>query len=183
MPCHSSLRRTLLAALTLAAVLLPAVPATAQDGPIKIAVVDLEVIVARSAAGQDLQKKLDAFQKTVQTDIEQMQSQARDIRQRVADGVNSLTEDKLAELQKQYEDKTIEIRRMRDDKTREGQKMQAEGLREIEKQLEPVFERVRDQGNYDLILNNVPGVVVMAGERVDITGKVIAELDKQAAGN
>jgi Skp family chaperone for outer membrane proteins len=55
--------------------------------------------------------------------------------------------------------------------------MQSEGLREIEKQLEPVFEKVRDEGGYDLILNRVPGVVVMAGQRVDITQKVIDRLN------
>ena len=50
---------------------------------------------------------------------------------------------------------------------------------DIEKQLQPVFEKIRDEGAYDLILNNTPGVVVMAGPRVDITQNVIARL----AGN
>lgn len=156
-------------------------PAAAQDAPVKIAVVDLDAVVARSPAGKQLQKKLEDFQKNIQTQAETMQAEARDLRQRIADGVNSLSEDKLDELQKQYEDKMIEIRRFRDDKQREGQKMQNEGLREIEQQLEPIFEKVRDDNGYDLILNRVPGVVVMAGERVDITQQVIQTLE--AGGN
>ena len=35
------------------------------------------------------------------------------------------------------------------------------------------FIQIRDQGGYDLILNNVPGVVVMAADRIDITQQVI----------
>lgn len=157
--------------------MLAALPVLAQDGAIKIAVVDLEVIVAQSPAGKELEGRLDKFQQQVQAEIDAMNTKAKDIRQRLADGVNSLSEDKLAELQKQFEDEQIKMKRLRDDRTREGQKMQTEGLRDIEKQLEPIFKVVRDEGGYDLILNRVPGVVVMAGERVDITQKVIERLN------
>jgi Skp family chaperone for outer membrane proteins len=163
--------------LSLSLSMLAALPVFAQDGAIKIAVVDLEVIVAQSPAGKELEGRLDKFQQQVQAEIDAMNTKAKDIRQRLADGVNSLSEDKLAELQKQFEDEQIKMKRLRDDRTREGQKMQTEGLRDIEKQLEPIFKVVRDEGGYDLILNRVPGVVVMAGERVDITQKVIERLN------
>ncbi len=162
--------------LSLAMTCFLAMPALAQDGPIKIAVVDLDAVVAQSPAGQALNNKLEQFQKQVQTEIDTMTNRAKELRQRLADGVNSLSEEKLAELQKQFEDEGIKMKRLKDDKTREGQKMQNEGLRDIEKQLEPVFKQVRDEGGYDIILNKVPGVVVMAGERVDITQKVLAKL-------
>ena len=34
----------------------------------------------------------------------------------------------------------------------------------------------------DLILNNVPGIVVMANERVDITGVIVERLNAQSGG-
>ncbi len=92
-----------------------------------------------------------------------------------------LSEDKLNQLQKDYEDATIDIRRFQDDKQREGQKMQTEGLRVIEKQLQPVFEKIREEGGYDLIINNVAGVVVMANDKVDITPLVVERLNAAAA--
>ena len=155
--------------------------AVGQDNPINIVVVDLERVVGLSAAGQTLQGKLAKFQQDTKTEGDQMANDARDIRQRIADGVNSLSEDKLAELQKEYEDATIAIRRFQDDKQREGQKMQSEGLREIEKQLQPVFEQIRAEGGYDLILNNTAGVVVMANEKVDITPLVVEKLNAAVA--
>ena len=163
----------------LGAVLLTlAAPALAQDSsPIKIAVVDLDVIVAQSKAGRELAEKLQGLQASAQAELDRMQKEAADLRTRIAEGANTLSDDKLAEMQKEYEDKMIAIRRYNDDKQREGQKMQQEGLQEIEKQLEPVFEKVRTENGYDLILNRVPGVVVMAGERVDITKKVIDTLN------
>ncbi len=149
--------------------------------PVKIAVVDLELVVAQSASGKALQAKLEQFQKDVQTQAEQMQTKARDIQAQIANGANTLSEDKLSQLQKELEDQGIAIRRLRDDKQREGQKMQTEGLRAIEGQLEPVFEAIQNENGYDLILNNVPGVVVMAKETVDITPMVVDRLNAQAA--
>lgn len=166
------------AALVAAALLLSTVPAVAQDGgPIRIAVVDLERLVASSKLGQDLQNELRAFEEQVKAEGQTKQDALADLRKRLAEGANSLTDDKLAELQKQFEDATIDLRRFRDDKQREGQKIQAEGLRKIEQQMEPVFEKIRDEEGYDLILNYVPGVVVMANERVDITPKVLERLN------
>lgn len=150
--------------------------AFAQGDAIKIAVVDLDVVVAQSPAGKELNSRLEKFQTQVQAEIDTMTNRAKELRQRLADGVNSLSEDKLSELQKQFEDEGIKMKRLKDDKTREGQKMQNEGLREIEKQLEPIFKQIRDEGSYDIILNRVPGMVVMASERVDITQKVIDRL-------
>jgi Skp family chaperone for outer membrane proteins len=149
----------------------------AQEAPIKIAVVNLDYIVAQSPAGRSLQDKLQSFEKEVRGEVEARTQAARALRQRLIEGANSLADDKLSEMQKELEDATISIRRYRDDKERQGQKMQQEGLKEIEKQLEPVFEKVRESGQYDLILNNVPGVVVMAGPRADITQKVLDALN------
>ncbi len=150
--------------------------------PVKIAVVDLELVVAQSASGKALQAKLEQFQSDVQAQAETMSTKARELQTQITNGANSLSEEKLSELQKQLEDAGIAIRRLRDDKQREGQKMQTEGLREIEGQLEPVFEAIQNEQGYDLILNNVPGVVVMAKETVDITPMVVERLNAAAGG-
>lgn len=171
-------------ATTLFALLLAglAFPAAAQEATIKIAVVDLEAVVALSPGGQALGKELEEFEASVKSEVEQMRDQARQLQQRIQEGRNSLSEDKLAEMQKQLEDLSIAQRRLLDDRQREGQKKQQEGLKKIEKQLEPVFDKIRDEEGYDLILNRVPGVVVMAGERVDITQMVIDRLKAEPAG-
>lgn len=174
------------AVLMLVAVLLlgsGVLPLGAQETTIRIAVVDLEVVVARSEAGKQLQASLEGFQKQIQDEGKAMADKARDLQRRMAEGRNSLAEEKLAELEKQYEDETIALRRFRDDKQREGQKMQTEGLQEIERQLEPIFKEIQEQDGYDLILNNVPGVVVMANPKVDITPRVVELLNAKAASS
>ena len=156
-------------------------PVVAQDAPVKIAVVDVEVIVAESPQGKALQARLEQFQTQVQGDMQRMQNDAQAIQQRITDGANSLSDDRLAELNKELEDATIAIRRYRDDKQREGNKMQEEGLMGIEQVLQPVFAQVRDEMGFDLILNRVPGVVLMTSDRVDITPLMIQRLNAASA--
>ena len=156
-------------------------PLAAQEAPVKIAVVDVEVVVAESPQGKALQTRLEQFQTQVQSELQRLQNDAQAIQQRITDGSNSLSEDRLSELNKELEDATIAMRRYRDDKQREGTKIQEEGLMGIEQILQPVFEQVRTEMGFDIILNRVPGVVLMMSERVDITPLMIQRLNASTA--
>ena len=182
MPSRIRVSGLLFAAIAAAALAAGAASVAAQERPINVGVVNLDYVVANSPAGKALQEKLAKFQEEAQGEIDAKTAATAAIRQRGVDGANSLTEEKLAELQQELEDAQIAVRRLRETKQREGQKMQEEGLKEIEKQLEPVFTAVRDEGGYDLILNNVPGVVLMVGEGVDITQKVVDKLKAGGGG-
>jgi outer membrane protein len=154
--------------------------AFAQDN-LKIGVVNLDQVLVESNVGKALQAKLEEFTNGVQSEGETKTEAALALRQQIADGANTLSEEKLAELQQEYEAAATEIRRFRDDKQREGQKMQQEGLAGVEQQLDPIFRAIRDEGSYDLILNYAPGVVVMLSERIDITPLVIERLNAATA--
>ena len=153
-------------------------PVGAQEAPLKIAVVDVEIVVAESPQGKALQVRLEQFQNQVQAEMQRLQNDAQAIQQRITDGANSLSEDRLSELNKELEDATIAMRRYRDDKQREGNKILEEGLVGIEQVLQPVFAQVRDEMGFDLILNRVPGVVLMISERVDVTALMIQRLNE-----
>lgn len=159
-----------------------AAAAAAQERPIAIAVVDLDRVVAQSAAGQALEARLSGFEREVKAQLAARQEAANDMRRRATEGAGSLSEEKLAELQNEYEDAIGQLRRLRDDKQREGEKIQADGLREIEKRLEPVIRKVREDGGYDLILNRVPGFVLMVKEPIDVTQAVMEAFDAAGGG-
>jgi Skp family chaperone for outer membrane proteins len=151
--------------------------AFAQTAPAVVAVINLNQVVANSPGGKALSSRLEEFQQQAQRELGVLAGKAQDVRKQVAEGANTLTQEKVAELQKDYEDQQIAIRRLQESKQREAQKLQNEGLAEIEKQLKPVIEAVRVEGGYDLILNNAPGVIVLVGPRIDITKTVIDKLN------
>ena len=146
---------------------------------VKIAVIDLDYVVANSPGGKRLQAQLESFQQQVQAQGDSMSQEASNKRQQLAEGAGNLSELQRNELQKQFEELAVEISRFRDDKQREGQKMQHEGLRQIEQQLEPVFKQFKDENGYDLMLNNVPGVVIMASDKVNVTEQLMQLLNEQ----
>ena len=173
--------RTFLQASALAVSLLAlaplAQPAMAQEDPIKIAVVNMEQVIARSAAGSALNDKLQAFQNEAQEQIAEQQKAIQEMREKVTEATtNGEDQAQLINLQKQFEDATLQLRRFSDDKQREAQKIRAEGLKEIQAQFDPVFEAIQQEFSYDLILNQQPGVVLMVGDRVNITDMVIERL-------
>ena len=146
---------------------------TETIAPTKVGVVDLEFVVAMSKQGLELQQQLENFQRSVQLEAERMNAEAVDIRNKIAEGANSLSQDQLFQLQKDFEDKGIEINRFRDDKQREGQKIQAEGLRQIELAMEPKAKLLIEREGVEILLNHVAGVVVMATENVDLSKKLV----------
>ena len=149
---------------------------TAQEEPLKIAVVNMDQVIAQSTAGAALNEQLSAFQEETRGQIEAQQKRIQELRQKVSDGVNTEDQAQLVNLQKQYEDASLQLRRFSDDKSREAQKIQAEGLQEIEKQFQPVFEAIQEEFDYDLILNQQSGVVLMVGDRINITQTMIDRL-------
>ncbi len=172
--------RSLLSAGLLAASLIIvtplATPVQAQDEPLKIAVVNMEQVIAQSAAGSALNEKILAFRKEAQAQVEEQQKIIEDLRQKVSDAASGDDQAQLVNMQKQYEDATLVLRRFRDDKAREAQKIRDEGLQEIQAQFEPVFKAIQEEFSYDLILNQQSGVVLMVGDRVNITQTVIDRL-------
>lgn len=148
-----------------------------SDRPFTIAVVDMEAVVTNSLNGRQLSEELDAFRQSVGSEVERRQNEARAVQQQIADGANSLSPERLAELRRNYDQAVADLRRYGEEQQREGQRRQEAGLRAIEQQLEPVFEQIQAEAGYDLILNRAPGVVIMAGERADITEQVIRRLE------
>lgn len=159
-------------AIALLAIPIMSHTALAQDEPLRIAVVNMDQVIAQSAAGSALNEKLQAFQTEAQAQSEERQKTIQDLRQKVSDAVDG-DQAQLVNLQKQFEDARIALVRFRDDKAREAQKIRSEGLQDIQKQFEPVFNAIQEEFNYDLILNQQSGVVMMVGDRINITQMVI----------
>lgn len=140
-----------------------------DDRPFTIAVVDLDAVVANSPAGRALDQEIDAFQQSVQSEVDRRRDEARSLQQELREGAGTMTPARQAELRQSLERIMNDVRRYTDDQQREGQ-------------LEPVLEQLQADMGYDVILNRVPGVVVMTGDRADITDEVIRRLEALSGG-
>ncbi len=152
---------------------------TVQAEDYKIAVVNIEAVIANSQPGKDLQEKLQEFRNQARSEVKVRVDKATELQQQAQDGAASLSAQKAADLKRQYEDEAVAIKRLQQDKQAEGQTLQANGLKEIEKLLGPIFEQLREEGGYDLILDSSGSVssIIMYSEKVDISKLVLDRLN------
>lgn len=163
-----------LGALFLPMLLLAAQPARTQEGPIKIAVADIERIVTQSAAGQEMARKVEALRQSAEQQLKERADALATLKTRIGTTTDLAQRNQLST---EYERGAIDFQRFKDDKEREGQKLQKKLLAEIEVQLGPLFRAMRDEKGYDLILARTPGITLVVGERVDITNEILERYD------
>lgn len=156
--------------------------ATPADAQVKVAVIDIQKVLAESASGKAAQTEIEALQQAKRSELEAKRQELLDLRKRAEEGALSLAEDKLAELQKEYEDKAIAFKRLEDDANRELQKRGEQLMGKIERQILPVINQLGQEQGYTLIFNKFQSGLVYAADSVDITGDVIARLDATNAG-
>lgn len=164
------------------ALLVAAAPVAAQ-GPVKVAVIDVERILLESNRGKAALEEIEALRKQKQAEAEGMQTRAADLRRQVEEGRLSLSQERLAQLEKQLEDSVIALRRFNDDATRELTKKRNEVLDQIEQSVFPVINEIGKEGGYTLIFNKYNSGLVYANESVDITAQVIQRYNSSGAGS
>jgi len=176
--------KTLTILLVLCAALTGVVPAFAQaaGGGVKVAVIDVERILLESERGKAALAEIESLRAQKQEEGTTRQKEISDLRQRLADGRLSLSEDKLAELRKQAEDKMIALQRFQDDANRELGKKRDEVLKTIEDSVFPVINELGKEGGYTLVFNKFSSGLVYADEAIDITAKVIERYNQRTAG-
>jgi outer membrane protein len=175
-PIHM-LRNTI---LIFAMLLLAAPSAIAQDTtPPKIAVVDIDRVLLQSDLGKKLQEKLQGIADAARGKGEDIANKMRDIQEKLQDGEASLSDSQKSEMGKQFQDYQIQLQRLDDDTKREVQRLQNEGLADIQVKVRPVLSKIQESANYDLILNANNNAVISWTPRVDITKRIIDELNAQ----
>jgi outer membrane protein len=166
----------------LAAVLLAAATAASAQAPaaVKVAVIDVQRIVADSTAGKATVGELETFGKEQSGALQARREELSTLQRRISEGRLTLSEEALADLERQVEEKEIQLRRATDDAQREFQKRQEQALGRIEGRVMPIIQQIGEEGGYTMIFRKFESGLVYAAAGVDITDQVIARLDAEA---
>lgn len=143
----------------------------------KVAVIDVQRLVFESATGKEVIERLKNLREQKSAEGAGLQQEIEDLQQRVADGRLSLSEDRLADLEKDLEDKMILLRRFSDDADRELQKEQEEAFSRIERQVMPIISEVGAEQGFTVIFNKFNSGLLYAEDQVDITDMILARFD------
>lgn len=156
-----------------------AAPAFAQtSAPLRLAVIDVQRVLNSSAAGKAAQEKLKKLQDQKMAQAQKLQEDAKAIDTEINTKKLSLSEDKLADLQKQLSDKQLALQRFGQDADRELGEARDRELAALEGKIKPVIDQIGKEMGLAAIFNKFESGLVYASDAIDITDVVIKRFNE-----
>jgi len=152
-------------------VLAMALPASAQQ--LNIAVIDVQRVVTESDPGKQALQKLKELQDAKIDEGRAIQQELAAMQEQMSKQRFTLSEERLAELNKQMEDAQIALQRFQDDAERELDESRRRELGGLEGRIIPVINQIGVERGFTLIFNKFQSGLVYADDTVDITDEVI----------
>jgi len=159
-----------------------AVPTFAQTQPARLAVIDVQRVLASSSAGKAASDRLKKMQEDRVTRAKQMDDEMQKLDADINSKKLSLSEEKLTEMAKQLSDRKIAAQRYAQDAEREMGEARDRALLELENKIKPVIDSIGKEMGLAAIFNKFESGLVYASEAIDITDTVIKRFNENAGG-
>ena len=145
----------------------------AQTSPSRVAVIDVRKVLLESTAGKASFERLSKMQADRAAQAQKMNEELGGLESELKQKQMSLSQEKLAELNKQFTDKKVALTRYAQDAERELGEARDRELSNLEKQIIPVINEVGKEMGFALIFNRQESGLVYASDAIDITSVVI----------
>ena len=159
----------------------PAPAAPAGGGALnRIAYIDVQRVLARSAAGVAAREALEREKATMQKEMDGRRVELEKLREEIEKKGALLTPDARRERQEQFERKRRDAARLADDFQKELEKKESVLLQKVLQDVSGIIERVGKEKNYYMIVEKRGAGVIYAAADADLTDEVIRAYDQQA---
>jgi outer membrane protein len=167
-----------LVSIAVAALAAPMFAQTAAPG--RVAVIDVQRVLANSSAGKAASERLKKMQEDRVAKAKQMDDEMQKLDSDINTTKLSLSEDKLADMTKQLSDKKIAAQRFAQDAEREMGEARDRALLELENKIKPVIDQIGKEQGLAVIFNKFESGLVYASDAIDITDSVIKRFNDAA---
>lgn len=158
-----------------------AVPTFAQTAPSRMAVFNVQKVLADSNAGKAAYEKLKKIQDEKTAQAKKMDDDLKALDTQINSKSMSLSEDKLTDLRKQFSDKKIALQRFAQDADREIGVARDRELQQLEVLLMPVITEIGKEMGFAAIFNRGDSGIVYASDAIDITDIVTKRFNDSTA--
>ncbi len=162
---------------TAIALVLSCAPLFAQSSP--IAIINIQDAITRTEEGQKLIKELQERYAPKSQELEAMQAEVNNLRSKLNQGANTMSEDAKRDLVRQIQQKERDGQRAVEDARGEFNQEQQAIFNEIGGKLMTVITKYAADKNYSIVLDisSPQSPVLYAVNEVNITNDVIAAYD------
>jgi outer membrane protein len=147
---------------------------------IKIGYIDVQRVLARSAAGVAAREQLEKERGGIQKEMDGRRQELEKLRDEIEKKGPLMTADARREKQEQFERKRRDAARAADDFQKELEKREATLLQKVLQEMGGVIERVGKEKNYYMIVEKRNAGVLYATTDADLTDEVIRAYDREA---
>jgi len=155
-----------------------AAPMFAQNAPARMAVIDVQKVLTQSTAGKAAYDKLKKMQEDKLEKAKAMDEEVRKLDTDINTKKISLSEDKLADMQKQLAEKRISMQRYAQDADREITEARDKELQALEAKIKPVIDSLGKEMGIAAIFNKFESGLVYASDAIDVTDMVIKRFNE-----
>lgn len=156
-----------------------AIPALAQSSaPARVAVIDVNKVLAQSAAGKAAAAKLKQAQEDKMARAQKMDDEIRALDTDINTKKISLSEEKLADMTKQLSDKKIAMQRFAQDADRELGEARDRVMQDLNVKIMPVVDQIGKEMGLAAIFNKFESGLIYASDAIDITDTVIKRFNE-----
>ena len=173
------MRRKVLA-IGLAYVLGMAGSSVAQDKPLKIAIINIQMSIAQSSDGQEAAKGLQARFAPKRAELEKQQKEINDLQTQLRNQEKTLSDEARSRLLRTVDDKTRVFNRTNEDATAEFQQAEQDAINEIGRKMMAVISDHAQKNGFSVVLDvSSPQTPVLYAEtEIDITKTIVDLYEK-----
>jgi outer membrane protein len=154
-------------------------PAASTNGLQRIAYIDVQRVLARSAAGVAAREQLEREKATMQKEMESKKVELDKLRDEIEKKGALLTADARRDKQEQFERKRRDAARMADDFQKELEKKESGLLQRVLQDLSGIIDQLGKERGYYLIVEKRGAGVIYASQEADLTDEIIRAYDRQ----
>jgi outer membrane protein len=156
-----------------------AAPAAAPSS-LKIGYIDVQRVLARSAAGVAAREQLEKERAGIQKEMDGRRQELEKLRDEIEKKGPLMAADARRDKQEQFDRKRRDAARAADDYQKELEKREAALLQKVLQEMGGVIERVGKEKNYFMIVEKRNAGVLYATADADLTDEVIRAYDREA---
>ena len=171
------LRRKLAAAFAAFLFCFSAPWAFAQQKPLLVAIVDMQVILQQSEAAKSIQKQLESQRKSFQAEISKQEDELRNAEQELRRQRSIVPQQQFDQQRQQFEQRVAEVQRRTQERKRTLDQALNDSLEVLRKNVMEVVAQVAQEQQLTLVLARQQ--VIMAEKSLDITDDVMQRLNQK----
>jgi outer membrane protein len=157
----------------------PATPGGTTSGLQRIAFIDVQRVLARSASGVAAREQLEREKAGMQKEMDGKRVELEKLREEIEKKGALLTPEARRDKQESFERKRRDAARLADDFQKELERKEAQLLQKVLQEVSGIIEKLGKDRGYYLIVEKRGAGVIYASTEADLTDEVIRAYDRE----